>query len=86
MNYTWYTNTKSKKSPDTIHQILAFGSLSDIRSLKKIVGREKLKALFLKYPKKIYTAPLLNFVKNIILHISSIDEKKYLKNTPRRIE
>ena len=86
MNYTWYTNTKSKKSPDTIHQILAFGSLSDIRSLKKIIGREKLKALFLKYPKKIYSAPLLNFVKNIILHISSIDEKKYLKNTPRRIE
>ena len=85
MDYSWYTSTKNEKSPDTIHQILAFGSLSDIRSLKKIVGKEKLKTLFLKYPKKIYTAPLLNFVKNIILHISSIDEKKYLKNTPRRV-
>ncbi len=85
MNYSWYTNAKNKKSPDTVHQILAFGSLSDIRSLKKILGEKKLKTLFLKYPKKIYTAPLLNFVKNIVLHISLIDEKKYLKNTPRRI-
>lgn len=85
MDYSWYTNAKSGKSPDAIHQILAFGNLSDIRSLKNMVGKKKLKALFLKYPKKVYTAPILNFVKNIILHISLIDEKKYLKNTPRRI-
>ena len=86
MNYSWYTNSKSKKSSDAIHQILAFGNLSDIKLLKKSIGIEKLKSLFLNYPKKVYTASLFNFVKNIILSIhNSIDEQKYLKNTPRRI-
>lgn len=86
MNYSWYTNSKNKKSPDSVHQILAFGSLYDIQFLKKTVGIKKLKDLFLQYPKKIYTAPLLNFIKNIILRIHvSLDEQKYLKNTPRRI-
>lgn len=84
MNYSWYSNTQSRKSPDAIHQILVYGALSDVRSLKKTIGEGELKSLFLKYPKKIYTAALLNFVKNIVLGINtSIDEKKYLKNTPR---
>lgn len=86
MNYSWYTNSKSKKSPDAIHQVLAFGSLYDIKLLKKSIGLKKLKSLFLKYPKKIYTESVLNFIKNIILQIhSSIDEQKYLKNTQRRL-
>lgn len=86
MNYAWYTNSKSKRSPDAIHQILAFGSLYDIKLLKKSMGIKKLKILFLKYPKKIYTEAILNFIKNIILRIqSSIDEQKYLKNTQRRV-
>lgn len=86
MNYSWYTNTKSKKSPDAIHQILAFGSLYDIQFLKKTMGIKKLKGLFLEYPKKVYTAPLFNFIKNIILGIhTSIDEQKYLKDTRRSI-
>lgn len=86
MNYSWYTNSKNKKSPDAIHQILAFGNLYDIKSLKKTVGIKELKTLFLKYPKKIYSAALLNFIKNIVLKVrTSVDEQKYLKNTPRRI-
>lgn len=86
MNYSWYTNSKSKKSPDAIHQILAFGSLYDIQSLKKTIGVKQLKSLFIKYPKKVYSAPLFNFIKNIFLHINtSIDEQKYLKNSRRSI-
>lgn len=86
MNYSWYTNTKNKKSPDAIHQILAYGSLYDIQFLKKTIGIKKLKNLFLEYPKKTYTAPLFNFIKKIILRIhASVDEHKYLKNTTRRI-
>lgn len=86
MNYSWYTHSKSKKTPDSIHQILAFGSLYDILLLKKTIGIKKLKGLFIQYPKKVYTAPLFNFVKNIILRMQiSVDEQKYLKNTPRRI-
>ncbi len=87
MNRSWYTKKVDKESPDTIHQILAYGTLAEIRLLKEKVGGGKIKKLFLQYPKKIYTLPLLNFVKNFILHInSSIDEKKYLKNTLRSIK
>lgn len=86
MNRSWYNNTVDEKSPDAIHQILAFGTLDEIRELKNKVGRSKIKELFLHYPKKIYTSPTLNFVKNFILNINtSIDEQKYLKHTPRRI-
>lgn len=85
MSYSWYTNKTDKKSPDAIHQILAFGTLDDIRSLKTTVGEKKLRELFLNYPKKIYTMPMFNFIKNFVLKINtSIDEKKYLKYTLRR--
>jgi hypothetical protein len=84
MQYSWYTNKVDKKSPETIHQILAFGSLDDIKSLKQSLGEETLTELFLRSPQKIYTASTLNFIAKFILHIhSSIDEQRYLKNTPR---
>jgi hypothetical protein len=38
MQYSWYSNNADKKSPETIHQILAFGSLDDIKSLKQTLG------------------------------------------------
>lgn len=86
MGYSWYTNKTDTKSPDTIHQILAFGTLEDIRLLKASIGEKKLRELFLNYPKKIYTMPMFNFIKNFVLKINaSIDEQKYLKYTPRHI-
>lgn len=85
MKRSWYTNIPDEKSPDAIHQILVFGTLDDVRSLKKRVGKKRLEELFLRYPKKIYTMPTLNFIKNFILQINTpIDEQKYLKYTPRR--
>ncbi|HUD44256.1 MAG TPA: hypothetical protein VMR41_01805 [Patescibacteria group bacterium] len=85
-NFSWYTNNSSVDSPDAIHQILAFGSLDDIKSLKRTLGEDKLIDLFLQYPKKVYTSPALNFIKNFILHIpSSLDDQKYLKFTSRNI-
>jgi len=86
MKYSWYSRASNQKSPDTIHQILAFGTLDDIRTIKKIIGKEKARELFLRYPKKVYTLAGLKFIKNFILNITgSIDDAKYLKNTPRRI-
>lgn len=83
-NRVWYATNTKITSPDTIHQILMFGKLSDIQSLKKEIGEANVKRLFLDYPKKIYTAPALNFIKNFILGIpTSLDEQKYLKTTPR---
>lgn len=87
MNYSWYTNAVKENTPDTIHQILAFGSLNDIRSLKNKLGEEKVKKLFLEHPKKIYTSSLLYFIKNFILHINnSIDDQQYLKFTLRNTQ
>lgn len=84
MNHIWYSSTNDKRSPDAIHQILAFGTLDDINALKKTVGEKEIRSLFMKYPKKIYTSSLLNFIKNFILRIPApIDEQKYLKYTPR---
>jgi len=86
MNYSWYTKSKDTNTADYIHQILAFGTLSDIRLLKKTVGDKKLRNIFVENPRKIYSAQLLNFIKNIVLGIhASIDEKKYLKYAPRNI-
>lgn len=84
INNVWYAPKSDIKSPDTIHQILMFGTLRDIKSLKKTVGESTVKKLFLQYPKKVYTAPALNFIKNFILRLHSpIDEQQYLKFTPR---
>lgn len=83
MNYSWYTNKTDNKSLDNIHQTLAFGSLRDIKALKKTIGENVLLKLFLQKPKKVYTASSLNFISKFILHIKSIDEQKYLKSTPR---
>lgn len=86
-NRIWYSQNVNIGSPDLIHQTLMFGTLEEIQVLKKTLGETKLKELFLKFPKKIYTAPAFNFIKNYILHlgVTSIDEQKYLKFTPRNI-
>ncbi len=84
-NRVWYSSKSDIKSPDTIHQILMFGNLKDIRLLKKTVGETTIKDLFLRFPKKVYTAAALNFIKNFILRLPTtpIDEQQYLKYTPR---
>jgi len=82
----WYLRKEDIKSPDTIHQVLMFGSLKDIKSLRSQVGENTVKELFLNHPKKVYTNAALNFIKNFILRISApVDEQKYLKSTPRYI-
>lgn len=82
----WYSDKKDLNSPDTIHQILMFGTLSDIKSLINKLGENTTKELFLKFPKKIYTTSAFNFIKKFVLGITiSIDDQKYLKFTPRNI-
>jgi len=31
----WYSTTADIRSPDTVHQVLMYGTLQEIRSLKK---------------------------------------------------
>lgn len=85
-NRVWYSENVDIKSPDAIHQILMFGTLEEIKALKEKLGEKFIRELFLQFPKKVYTAPALNFIKNFILHINiSIDEQKYLKSASRNI-
>lgn len=83
-SYIWHSYSTDLRAPDTIHHILAFGTLADIRHLKQTVGEKEVKKVFLQNPKKIYSRPSLNFITKFILHISSpFYEDHYLKYTPR---
>jgi hypothetical protein len=86
-NHTWYAPKTDISSPDTIHQILMYGTLNEISTLIKKQGIEKVKKVFVKFPKKIYTNSAFNFIKNFILEINKpvLDEQKYLKSSPRNI-
>jgi len=84
--YTWYKQESSIDSPETVHQILVYGTLRDIKELKNQIGQEKLIKYFIEHPQKKYTPPAFNFIKNIVLNIREpLNESKYLKDTPRDI-
>jgi len=70
-----------------IHQILQYGNLQDIKWLFKVYSAEQIKNEFIKQPRKGYSKPGFNFIKNFILKLTekSIDENKYLRNSPRII-
>jgi|SRR3989344_5408376 len=86
MSRIWYSKDTGRDSPDAVHQTFALGTLDEVLLLKKTLGEGKLKELFLRYPKKIYTSSAFNFVKKFILNVKGpVDEKKYLKFTPRSI-
>lgn len=84
IKHIWYSTNVDPSSTDSIHQILMFGKLEDIRSLKEVVGENAIKSAFLTSPKKIYTPAAFNFIKNFVLELTdTVDEQQYLKHTPR---
>ena len=84
-NLVWYQKA-DVFSPDTVHQVLVFGSFEDLKKLKADIGQEKIRQIFIERPKKFYTGPEFNFIKNYVLKIKeTLDESKYLKDTPRNI-
>jgi|GEM_PF-6111420 len=83
-NYTWYNKTLDFSKPEAVHQVLAFGTIEEIRELIERLGKAKIKSIFLNYPSKVYRRTSLNFIKNYILDIQGpINEEKYLKDTLR---
>ena len=83
-NYTWYNKTLDLSKPDAIQQVLAYGTIEEIEELKKLIGEEKIKKIFLNCPSKIYRPENLHFIKNYLLKIEEpIDEARYLKDTLR---
>jgi hypothetical protein len=63
-----------------IHQILAFGSLEQLKWLLKNYSLKEVREVFIKYPLKIYRPQSFNFIKNFFVKIENkkLDEKKYI--------
>ena len=69
-----------------IHQVLMYGSLEDIKWLKKTYKPGDIKKEFIQKPRKLYTIPAYNFIKQYLLGINkSLQEDRYVKTTPRNI-
>ncbi|OGV96773.1 hypothetical protein A2W24_01780 [Microgenomates group bacterium RBG_16_45_19] len=66
---------------EIIHRVLRYGTLQDIRWLKKTYSNDELKHTFLHSPKVIYSKPSLNFTKNFILGLTQtqINPNQYVQ-------
>lgn len=69
-----------------IHQILVYGDIEEIKWLFKNYSKRKIIEIF-KKSFKDYRPARFYFVKNILLGLESfpLEEKNYVKNTPRLI-
>lgn len=83
-NYTWYNKKLNLDLPETVHQVLIYGGLDDIKELKSRIGEAKIREIFARFPYKGYTPADFNFIKKFILKIEDpLDAKRYLQTTPR---
>lgn len=66
-----------------IHQVLMYGSLSDIKWLFGVYTPETIKEVFISSPKRIYTKPIFRLVKDFILDIKEVDieEERYVRTS-----
>lgn len=71
-----------------IHQVLSYGRLDDIRWLFQTYPKVEIKKVFTRIPYKDYTASRFYFVRKYLLGLvsASFDERRYVKNTPRRLD
>lgn len=83
-SYSWYKQKPDPCSADFLHQTLVYGKLEEAHSLVHSLGKKRAQTLFIKHPKKLYTRPALNFIKNFLLELEQpLNEVSYLKTTPR---
>lgn len=70
-----------------VNQILSYGTLKEFRWLFKNYSLSEVVEVFLKRPTKGYTRQRLHFGKNFVLPLakSHLDERLYVRNTPRAI-
>lgn len=70
-----------------IHQIFSHGRMEDILWLFKTYPPSTLKKIFISHAFKDYDAARFYFIKNYILDLkkTELNEKNYVKNTPRDI-
>lgn len=69
-----------------IHQILAYGTLDDLRWLFSTYGKEVIQEVFARQPMKIYTASSLHFSALLLgLRSEQVPQYRYDKSLPRHI-
>jgi len=63
-----------------IHNILMYGTFSDIKWLFEVYSADIIKTVFVSSPKKIYTKPVFRLIKDFVLDLKEIklDEGKYV--------
>lgn len=69
-----------------IHQVLMYGSLTQINWLRSVYSKEKIEKEFVEKPRKLYTKSAFNFIKNYILGITKqLEVDFYVKDLHRNI-
>ncbi len=70
-----------------IHQILSHGRMEDILWIFSIYPKKIIQESFINHPFKEYEAARFYFIKKYLLNldVNPINEKNYVKNTPRNI-
>lgn len=70
-----------------IHQILAYGNFREIRWLFKTYPKKTIRDVFIRRPMKVYTRPIFNLVKEILLGIKNkgLPIERYDRDLPRYI-
>ena len=43
--FTWYNQKSQLDNPETIHQIMSFGEIDDIKKMEQLIGIKKIKEL-----------------------------------------
>lgn len=64
-----------------IHNILMYGTFSDIKWLIEVYSINIVKTVFVSSPKKTYTKPVFRLIKNYILKLkkTELNEEEYIK-------
>ena len=70
-----------KDKPYIVNQILAYGTLDEIRWLIRTYGKKTVREVFLNQPMKVYTKPCFILMKNALLDLRQVNipEGKYVQ-------
>ncbi|MBI2008098.1 hypothetical protein HYS82_00375 [Candidatus Amesbacteria bacterium] len=74
-----------RDAPYIIHQTLSYGKMDDLRWIFTTYPKRQIADTFINHPYKDYRPSRFNFVKNYLLNLKNnpLDERHYVKNTPR---
>jgi len=79
----WFLDVKKLNEDEDknliIHQVLAYGTMGEIKKLIKIYGKETVRKEFLKPKPGLYYPNILELI-CFILDVEKLDKRKYLRN------